>query len=347
MKRTHTTRLSVFGSLLALGLLALTAAPHRAGAAELGLESSAEIADTVQAPPSSLPGAGVNWMEAAPRTSLSFFNLPHASASDIGVPLYEQDLQQGDYGFHLLPDGLIYRSYLAGPKEPRMSTGIISIPDDSTLWDATIGGRLGIFRVGNGDAIRPRGFQVDVEAAAMLRLDIPENVDVRSADYRVGVPLTWGNEVHQWKLAYYHLSSHLGDEFWEKNPEFPLFRQARDALVLGRSLYLTDSLRVYAEVGWAFYHVASDPWELQFGLDYAPRVATGLRGAPFFAVNGYLREELDFGGGLNAQVGWAWRADTRSHLLRLGFQYYNGASPQYAFLPFHETQYGFVLWYDF
>ena len=112
-------------------------------------------------------------------------------------------------------------------------------------------------------------------------------------------------------------------------------------------MVLDGFLRIYAEVGWAFYSVASEPWEVQFGLDFAPRVATGLHGAPFFAVNGHLREELDFGGGLNVQVGWAWRADMTAHLLRLGFQYYNGASTQYAFLPFHETQYGLVFWYDF
>jgi hypothetical protein len=304
---------------------------------------------TLIAEPGASPTAadGSELLAPAPRPSLSMFGLQTAADSDIGVPLYEQDLEQGDYGFHLMPQGLIYRSYLAGPKEPRMSAGIVSIPDDSTMWDATIGGRLGMFRIGNSDSLRPRGFQMDVEAAAMLRLDIPENVDVRAADYRVGFPLTWGDEFRQWKFSYYHMSSHLGDEYWEDHPEFPLYRQARDALVLGHSLYLTDSLRIYGEVGWAFYSVASEPWEVQFGLDYAPRVATGLRGAPFFAANGYLREEFDFGGGMNLQAGWAWRSDMTAHLLRLGFQYFNGHSTQYAFLPLHETQYGFVLWYDF
>lgn len=301
----------------------------------------AELAESAPAAESS------DLLAPTPRTALPMFGLQSAPDSDIGVPLYEQDLEQGDYGFYVLPEGLIYRSYLAGPKEPRMSAGIVSIPDDSTMWDATVGGRLGIFRIGNSDPIRPRGFQMDVEAAAMLRLDIPENVDVLGADYRVGFPLTWGDEFSQGKFSYYHMSSHLGDEFWEKNPEFPLYRQARDALVLGHSLYLTDSLRIYGEVGWAFYCVASEPWEVQFGLDYAPRVATGFRGAPFFAANGYLREEFDFGGGMNLQVGWAWRSDMTAHLLRLGFQYYNGPSTQYAFLPLHESQYGLVLWYDF
>ena len=330
-----------------VALLAVTAVLNRTAEAAGMPETREAVSDMM--PTHSFPGESAcspRFTDAS-RASLSASRLANASQSDIGVPLYEQDLRQGDFGCHLLPEGLIYRSYLAGPKESRMATGIINIPDDSTLWEATLGGRLGIIRIGNSDPIRPRGFQVDVEAAAMVRLDIPEDIDVRSTDYRVGIPVTWGNEFTQWKFAYYHISSHLGDEFLEKNPEFPMFRQARDALVLGRSLYLTDSFRVYAEVGWAFFCVASKPWELQFGVDYAPRVATGFRGAPFFAVNGHLREELNFGGGLNAQAGWAWRSDMRAHLLRLGFQYYNGASTQYSFLPFHEQQYGLVLWYDF
>ena len=332
---------------LALLLALIASSPRPVAAAGLVQPSDGSLAPAVESFGSLIESEFVAEPSLAPRSSLPLVDLQSAPEAEIGVPLYEQDLQQRDFGFLLLPQGLIYRSYLGGPKEPRMAAGIVSIPDDSNLWDATIGGRLGMFRIGNSDPIRPRGFQMDVEAAAMVRLDIPENVDVRSADYRVGLPLTWGNEFSQWKFSYYHVSSHLGDEYWEDHPEFPLFRQARDALVLGHSLYLTDSLRIYAEVGWAFYCVASEPWEVQFGLDYAPRVATGLHGAPFFAVNGHLREELDFGGGLNVQVGWAWRADLTAHLMRLGFQYYNGASTQYAFLPFHETQYGLVLWYDF
>jgi hypothetical protein len=261
------------------------------------------------------------------------YQYPHAAAAD--------------WGWHVLPEGLIYRSYLAGPKESRLGAGVVRIPDDSWLWDATIGGRVGILRLGDSDRIRPRGYQFDVEASAQVRLDLPEDVDVRGTDYRVGFPLTWGNEWIQWKFSYYHMSSHLGDEFLFKNEGFPVFGQARDTLVFGHSLYLTDALRIYGEAGWAFYCNGSEPWEFQFGLDYAPRVATGIHGAPFFAVNGYLREELDWGGQLTAQAGWAWRADTTAHLFRIGLQYYNGASWQYAFLPYHEQQIGLWAWYDF
>jgi hypothetical protein len=188
---------------------------------------------------------------------------------------------------------------------------------------------------------------LDVEGSAQVRLDVPDEVDVQSTDYRVGFPITWGDEQRQWRFAYYHISSHLGDEFLIKNPTFPRFFQARDALILGRSIYLTDDLRIYAEVGWAFSCRASEPWEFQFGVDYAPRGPTSWRGAPFFAANAYLREEVDFGGGLTVQGGWAWRSDMNPGLLRIGLHYYNGPSAQYVFLPFHEQQVGGGVWYDF
>jgi hypothetical protein len=253
----------------------------------------------------------------------------------------------GDWGLRLLPQGLIYRSYLASLKESRLAAGIVRIPDDSWIWDATIGARVALLRYGTSDPIRPAGYELDVEASAQIRLDVPEDVDVRGTDYRVGFPLSWGDEHRQWKFGYYHMSSHVGDEYLIKNEDFPIFAQSRDVLLLGHSVYLNDSLRIYGELGWAFYSNTSEPWEFQFGVDYAPRVATGIRGAPFVALNGHLREELDFGGAFTAQAGWAWRADTTAHLFRIGFQYYNGASWQYAFLPYHEQQIGLWAWYDF
>ena len=256
-------------------------------------------------------------------------------------------LYSDDWGFHLLPDSLIYRSYLAGPKEPRLATEIVDLRGDSTIWDPTLGARIGLFRIGNSDSVRPTGFQVDAEAAAIARLDLLEQVDVRSCDFRAGLPITWGNERHQWKFGYYHLSSHLVDEFLVRNRDYPLYFQSRDCLFLVRSFYLTDPLRIYAEAAWAWRAIASEPWEFQVGVDYAPREPTGIHGAPFAAINANLRQELDFSGGRTVQAGWAWRSDVNARLLRTGLQYYNGYSPQFAFLPVYEQQVGWGLWYDF
>jgi hypothetical protein len=249
------------------------------------------------------------------------------------------------WGLQLLPDGLIYRPYLAGPKESRLATQFVYEKDDGWLWDAMLGTQVGLLRFGSADADWPVGFQIDVEGSAQLRMDPPEDFDIRSVDFRGGVPLTWGVGQSRTKLAYYHLSGHLGDEFLLSNPGFQRLNITRDVLVLGHSIYVTPRLRLYGEAGWAFDSEISDDWEFQFGVDYAPYGPTGPAGSPFFAANGHLREEVNFGGGLTVQAGWAWRGVT-GRMVRAGVQYYNGESAQYSFFDEHEQFVGFGLWYD-
>lgn len=253
------------------------------------------------------------------------------------------------HGWHwqLLPNDLIYKSYLAGMKESRAGTTLTYIRNDGWLWEGVLGARLGLLRYGDHDPVFPQGFQIDAEGAAQVRLDIDDDVDVRSTDYRVGIPFTYGQGCHQVKFAYYHMSSHLGDEFVLNNPGFTRLNWSRDALVLGYSIYTADTLRLYAEAGWAFYTDVTRPWEIQFGFDWAPNTPTGFRGAPFFAANVHLRQELNYGGNLSAMTGWAWMSDRDRHLLRIGLHYYNGESSQYSFFDEFEEQFGFGIWYDF
>ena len=253
--------------------------------------------------------------------------------------------QPTGWGWQILPDGLIYRPYLAGPKESRLSGQVVHRRDDGWLWEATLGQQVGLLRWGSQDPNFPVGFQLDVEGSAQVRLDIEDEVDVRSVDFRAGVPLTFGYGRHRTKLAYYHISSHLGDEFLLKNPDYPRLNFARDAFVLGHAIYLTPSQRVYAEAGWAFYTDVAKEWEFQFGYEFNPVHWMTRYGSPFFAVNGHLREELNFGGGLTVQTGWSWRV-TSGRQLRMGMHYYNGKSPQYSFFNDHDQLIGFLVAFD-
>jgi len=252
----------------------------------------------------------------------------------------------GPWCWQVLPDGIMYKAYLAGVKESRLSARLTELRHDGWMFDGNMGGRFGVLRYGNQADVLPQGFQFDIEASAQVRLDLPEARDVRSTDYRVGGLLAFGYGMHQTKFACYHLSSHLGDEFLLKNFGFPRLNYSRDVLVVGHSIYLREDLRVYAEAGWGFCTDVSEPWEFQFGVEYAPARPTGFRGAPFFAVNGHLREEVNFSGNIVVQTGWAWRSDANGRLLRLGFHYGNGESSQYSFSDDHEEQFGFGAWYD-
>ena len=273
-------------------------------------------------------------------------------AFDVATESGESYCYGCDYwGWTILPEGIIYRSYLAGVNESRLGLHISHVADNDDapgeMFDGTLGGRKGILRYGNRDPYNPQGFQIDVEAAAMVRLNFEEDMDVQATDYRVGVPFTygWGNK--QIKFGYWHLSSHLGDEFMIRNVGmFTRYNYAKDSIVLGYSQYMNDNLRVYGEASWAFWSDVAEEWEFQFGFEHAPRCPTGIHGAPFYAVNGHLFEENDFGGNISAQAGWAWRADEGGGLFRIGALYFNGSSSQRSFWNQHEKHIGFGVWYD-
>lgn len=247
------------------------------------------------------------------------------------------------------PDGLIYRSYWAGVHEPRMTMVMFEERDGRPLWDATLGGRVGILRFGNGSRVRPQGWQLDFEGAAIMRFTLDRARDFVTADYRAGVPLTYGVGNWQFKFAYYHLSSHLGDEFAINNPGSLASRinYVRDALVAGASYYPDPAWRLYYEVGYALKtDGGAEPWEFQFGTELSRPGPTGLRGTPFLALNAHLREDHDFGGDFTAQAGWLWRGCTEQ-TTRVGVHYFNGKSSQFQTFDDSEEQIGVGFWYDF
>ncbi len=259
------------------------------------------------------------------------------------------DRLTGDTWSHqVLPDGLIYRSYLAGVKESRFAGQWVHDVNLGWMWDITLGGRVGVLRYGTTCVDHPEGWQLDLEGAGMPRLDLEhEERDLIAADFRFGVPLTYGRGKYQTKFAYYHLSSHLGDEYMVRYSTLVRRNYSRDVLVWGHSYFLTPDIRLYGEAGWAFaYDGGTEPWEFQFGLDYSPVKLTGQRGSPFLALNGHLREEFDFGGNFVVQAGWQWRGYS-GHLFRVGMHYFQGMSDQWEFFDQYEDKLGLGIWYDF
>lgn len=248
----------------------------------------------------------------------------------------------------LMPDGLIYRSYMAGPRESKMQLNYLEETSSSqTLWDVILGGRRGVWRYGDRNDMRPQGWQLDIEGAAIIRLNIDENRDVDASDFRFGVPLTYGVGQWQYKMGYYHLSSHLGDEFIVRTPGAVRKNYVRDAIIFGASYNPTPAWRLYGETAYAFFTAGgAEPWEFQFGAEYAQPGVTGRCGTPFFATNGHLREESDFGGDYTMQFGWLWRGESGSQF-RTGFNWQVGQSNQYQFFNESEEQYGWAIWYDF
>lgn len=253
----------------------------------------------------------------------------------------------GDWTSQWLPDGLMYPAYLAGRRESRFASEWVYEHNGKWLWEIALGGHVGLFRYGTNDTILPEGWQIDFEGAVFPRLLMQEDLDLAAADFRVGVPITFRQGPWEAKLAYQHLSSHLGDEFMVHHAGAHRINYVRDAVAVGLALRPMTSLRLYSEVGWAFHNEGgAKPWELQFGVDCSTPEPTSADGSPFFAINGRLHQEVHFGGGLTVQAGWQWRSLT-GRLLRLGAEYFNGKSDQGEFFREHEELVGVGIWYDY
>lgn len=263
------------------------------------------------------------------------------NASVPAVPAYE---------FQVLPAGLLYRSYLAGEKEPRMMwSALYDIKRRRTIWETALGGRVGLLRYGTQGAVNPQGFQLDLEGAVFARLLPAEpSTMLEGADFRFGLVNTWREGRLAVKWGYYHVSAHLGDEFLLVNPDYDRINYVRDAAIVGLSADLNDDALVYGEVANALgSQGGAKPWEFQFGAQYAPTRRVAARGAPYFGANAYHRQDFDFRGGLNVIAGWNWIGEKTGERFRIGMQYYRGPSLQYSFFDRSERLIGGGVWFDY
>lgn len=259
-----------------------------------------------------------------------------------------RDLDAMSYEF--MPRSLIYGTYLAGEKEPRLQfLPSHDFRSGRTVWDTVLGGRLGLLRYGTTGRGPIKSFQLDLEGAVFARV-LPEQASsmLEGSDYRGGMYGTWKFGRTGFKAGYYHVSSHVGDEYLLANPLFVRRNYVRDSLLFATSYDVGMSSRVYLELGYALgVQGGAKPLEVQIGGEYTPIAESTLRGAPFLAINNHARQEFDFQSGLSITGGWGWQGPETRHRLRLGLNYYNGPSVQYIFFDRRESLLGGGLWVDF
>ena len=295
-----------------------------------------------------------------PAMDIPYGNLPASHAESDGnatvlhqpgyvknPPTEQSGSHDGGSTWELMPAGLLYPAYLAGIKESRFGTQWSDGRNNAQVLDSTLGAHVGVLRWGTVDGPRPEGFQWDLEGAAFPRLEVGDNTELESTDYRFGSQETLRSGPWEGKFGYYHLCAHLGDKFLMDNPTFPRVDYVRDALVLGIAVRPLSTLRFYSEVGCAVHVTGeAEPWEFQFGGEYLQAEPEDWHGGPFAALNCHLRQENNFGGNVDFELGQAWRVrDDR--LTRVGLFYFNGMSEQYQFYMKHEDQVGLGVWYDF
>lgn len=334
-------------SLSTTGIEPLVAPPAYQPASPPRLASAgvAQQSHRLDSPAATVGGSPVPVAHRALSSSDEWQAEPSGSAM---FPQFAAACDRCEYTHQFLPDGVMYKSYVAGEKEPRFASQWLNESGRGLIWESAIGGRFGLYRYGTRGAVRPQGWQWDLEGAVFSRIDPEQNSDLDSADFRFGSVLTRRRGPMAWKVGYYHISSHVGDEFLLRNPGFDRLNYVRDSLLAGVVYDVARDVSVYFETAVApSPSGGAEPWEFQFGAQYSPLCPSGKCGDPFAAVNVHLREEFDFGGSINVLAGWQWRSAISDRTLRAGFQHYNGKSMQYSFFDDHEALTGFGLWLDY
>ena len=172
----------------------------------------------------------------------------------------------------------MYKNYLAGNEEARLGSQLYYDKQIGWTWDASLGGHAGLIRFGTQDPAWPEGWQLDVDAVALPRLDSTRSMV--STDFRVGFPLTRREGPWEFKFGYYHFSSHLGDIYIENHPGAMRLPYVREQLVLGVAYRPIPDLRFYGEANWAFARAAvPSPGSFSSASTIALRSRTGSRRA--------------------------------------------------------------------
>lgn len=250
--------------------------------------------------------------------------------------------------WRLLPDGLLWDPYLADPHEPRISLVIKNRIDEGYFADATLGGRVGLLRFGTGQSRNATGWQWDLEGAVMTRMNLEESEDVESMDYRFGTTISMREDRWSAKFGYFHISSHVGDEYLIRNPTFERVNYVTESLIAALSYDASESFRLYGETALAVKASGgAKAWQFQTGVEWVPPVAVAKRGGPFTALNINIREAVGFEPAFTLQSGWQWTGPESGRRFRAGLHYHNGFTPQYSFFRDEEQTIGFGTWLDY
>lgn len=246
-----------------------------------------------------------------------------------------------------LPEEVLFKPFVAGIRSPRLAAEIVyDGKADESYFQSVLGGSFDLVRYGTTGP-NAEGWSFGVNAAAHLRQNADNELDVDAVDFKVRVPISYRRGATAIQFGYDHISSHAGDEFLIRTPGFNRINFLRDSLVFAIRHDVACDLNVYAEIDYGVNTDFAEPWWFQAGFEYTPGLRPGWRGAPILAVNGQWREEFDFDGSLNIIAGWQWQAVETDNLIRLAFRYYTGNSEQFSFFTQNEELIGFGLYYDF
>jgi hypothetical protein len=254
----------------------------------------------------------------------------------------------------LFPGDDLAAPYIADPHRPT-NGAVVQFQTSSTIdaasgvrsWLAA-GGRFGVVRRVSRDG-QGRAWQLGIEAGLDAQFDSERKLDNVGYDGNYGFTLTTkGQGPLVLKLAAFHTSAHVGDE-WVVNTGRERIGYTREELSFGASGPVAGTARLYGEAAYAYKQLSPDvqrPWRLQAGIERESRraLAKGRLGW-YAAADLQFWQERDFRLDLTLEAGLLAYSGARRW--RLGARYSNGRVPLGEFFQDTESWLTLGLWVDF
>jgi hypothetical protein len=231
----------------------------------------------------------------------------------------------------VLPSGDLFKPLIADPKEPRfyLSYRIFKFGSDQT--HAAVGGYgefFGLYR--HVDTCGGYSWQANFGGGAHAQFNLhAPSLDLVNTDYTVGFPFSFRRGSASFRLAIFHQSSHLGDEYLLHNNISERVELSYEAVeVIGS--YEWTTWRVYYGLDYIIHQGPTNikPAALQGGVEYYGTSELIGKGRP---VGGWdLKSDQTHDWSLNSSVKVGLQFDSsirNGHFIRVLAEGYKGFNP--------------------
>ena len=242
----------------------------------------------------------------------------------------------------LFPAGDVFPVYVADPHRPTNQIAVAGysrtrIPEsDSPRTLMSGGGRFGLVRVGGATPDR-WAWQLSLDAGIDAVFDSTYKNDGIGWDGNYGFTFTAASAAAPFsvKLAWLHVSAHLGDEY-EARTDAERINYTREELAFAIAWRPRVTMRVYGELGLAYLNRNADQQggRYQVGVEYERRpTLLGGRAALYGALEFAALEERDWRVDTTLQGGLVTRNHGRTYRLYLQW-YRRQAAPRSVHVVF-------------
>jgi len=250
-----------------------------------------------------------------------------------------------------LPEGDLFRPLIADPKEPRFYLSYRVFEYRSYKTHAAVGGYgefFGLYR--HVDTGGGYSWQANFGGGihAQFNLHAP-SLDLINADYTIGFPFSFRKGRASYRLAIFHQSSHLGDEYLLHNIGVDRVELSYEAIEAIGS-YEWTMWRIYYGGDYIIHQGPTDikPAVLQGGIEYYDTHAIIGRGR---LVGGWdLKSDQAHDWSLNSSIKFGLQFDSSiptGRCIRVLVEGYKGFTPYGQFYTYRSSYAGIGIYLGF